>query len=282
MDLIALANIAIEAALAAGKVIRQHLHDEITVETKEGGASYASQVVTVVDRACERAILAHLLPTCKAFDLALLSEETEDDRSRFVKDFFWCVDPMDGTLAFINKRPGFSVSIALLARDGAPQIGVVYDPSTETLYHAIKGKGAYKNGQLWQLDCTNEYLTYVTDRRLDDTPRAAEIRQLLEQQAEKTGLKGIRELAGGGAVLNAIRVLEQGPACMMKLPKKAVGGGSLWDYAATACIFQEVGVPATNAAGGPLDLNRRDSSFMNHEGVCFANGMDAQALFALL
>ncbi|MEZ4955040.1 MAG: inositol monophosphatase family protein [Saprospiraceae bacterium] len=44
---------------------------------------------------------------------------------------------MDGTLAFINKHPGFSVSIALIANDGTPHIGVVYDPSTDTLYQAI-------------------------------------------------------------------------------------------------------------------------------------------------
>ncbi len=37
---------------------------------------------------------------------------------------------MDGTLAFINGHPGFAVSIALVAQDGTPQIGVVYDPST--------------------------------------------------------------------------------------------------------------------------------------------------------
>jgi 3'-phosphoadenosine 5'-phosphosulfate (PAPS) 3'-phosphatase len=72
-------------------------------------------------------------------------------------------------------------------------------------------------------------------------------------------------------VLNAIRVLENGPACMLKFPKKEQGGGSIWDFAATACIFQEVGLSATNFIGGRLDLNRRDSTFMNHEGVLYLN-----------
>ena len=76
----------------------------------------------------------------------LLSEETNDDGSRFKEDFFWCIDPMDGTLPFINKQPGFSVSIALVAKDGTPNLGIVYDPSTDTLYHAIKGKGALQKG----------------------------------------------------------------------------------------------------------------------------------------
>jgi len=271
MDLSQLNNIAIKAALSAGRIIQQYMNEDVSVEKKKGGVSYASQVVTVVDRACETAILAHLLPTCEQFDLALLSEETEDDGSRFEEDFFWCIDPMDGTLPFINKQPGFSVSIALIAKDGTPYIGVVFDPSTDTLYHAIKGKGAFKNGHPWEIAPTNEHLSYVTDRKLKDTPRVTEIESLLQQQVEQLSLKGIKEIAGAGAVLNAIRVLENGPACMLKLPKKEIGGGSVWDFAATACIYQELGLPATNFKGGRLDLNRKDGTFMNPDGIFYAN-----------
>ncbi len=273
MDLSQLTQIAIKAALSAGKVIQQHKQDEILVEKKQGGTSYASQVVTAVDKACEATILAHLLPSCEAFDLALLSEETEDDGSRFEKDFFWCIDPMDGTLAFINKYPGFSVSIALVAKDGSPYIGVVYDPSTDTMYHAVKGSGACKNGRPWELNPSNDHLTYFTDRKLKDTPRSSEIEKLLNEQVEQLGVKGVKEVAGAGAVLNGIQVLENGPACMLKFPKKEKGGGSIWDFAATACIFQELGLPATNFEGGRLDLNRRDGTFMNQDGVFFANLM---------
>jgi len=271
MNLIQLSEIAVKAALAAGKIIQQHKDDDIAVTQKQGGASYASQVVTAVDKACETAILSHLLPTCEAFDLALLSEETEDDGSRFRKDFFWCIDPMDGTLAFINKHPGYSVSIALVAKDGTPQIGIVFDPSTDTLYQAVKSNGVYRNGRPWKIEPTSDTLTYVTDRKLSDTPRAAEIGRLLEEYAAQLKVKGIKEIAGAGAVMNAIRVLENGPAYMLKLPKKEKGGGSIWDFAATACIYQELGLPATNFDGGKLELNRKESTFMNHRGVFYAN-----------
>lgn len=271
MDLLELSNIAIKAALSAGKVIQQYMNGDVLVEKKKGGTSYASQVVTVVDRACETAILSHLLPTCEQFGLALLSEETEDDGSRFNEDFFWCIDPMDGTLAFINKHPGFSVSIALVAKGGTPYIGIVFDPSTNTLYHAIRGKGAYKNNIPWKVKPTNSHLTYVTDRKLKDTPYSAEIESLLNEHAEKLGLSGVKEIAGSGAVLNGMFVLENSPACMLKLPKKENGGGSIWDFAATACIYQELGLPATNFKGEKLDLNRKDSTFMNHQGVFYAS-----------
>jgi len=271
MDFLQITIIAIKAALSAGKIIQKHMNEDIAVEKKKGGTSHASQVVTAVDKACEKVILYHLLPTCNQFGLALLSEETEDDGSRFEKDFFWCIDPVDGTLAFINKQPGFSVSIALIAKDGTPYIGVVFDPSTDNLYHAIKGNGAFKNGSPWEINNTNNHLTYVTDRKLKDTPRVAEIEKLLNENLERLNLKGIKEIDGAGSVLNGILVLENGPACMLKFPKKEIGGGSVWDFAATACIYQELGLPATNFAGGRLDLNRKENTFMNKEGVFFAN-----------
>jgi fructose-1,6-bisphosphatase/inositol monophosphatase family enzyme len=271
MDLSQLKNIAIKAALSAGRVIQKYIHYDVPVEKKKQGSSYASQVVTAVDKECETAILSHLLPTCVEFNLALLSEETEDDNSRFEEGFFWCIDPMDGTLAFINKQPGFSVSIALVAKDGTPYIGVVFDPSTDTMYHAIKGNGAYKNGSPWEIKNTNDHLTYVTDRKLKDTPRATEIENFLNENAKNLKLNGVKEIAGSGAVLNGILVLENGPACMVKHPKKESGGGSIWDYAATACIYQELGLPATNFKGDKLDLNRKEGTFMNHEGIFYKN-----------
>lgn len=271
MDLQQLVTIAIEAALAAGKNIQQYQNKKVNVVTKEGGDSYASQVVTKVDRECETIILNHLKPTCKLYDIALLSEETPDDKSRFEKDFFWCIDPIDGTLAFINKYPGFSVAIALIDKKGIPVIGVVYDPSSNTIYHAIKGQGAFKNQREWNVKNTNNYLTYFTDRKLKDTPKFEEIQQLLETYKNKYQLTTIKEVSGAGAVLNAILVAENGPACFFKMPKKETGGGSIWDYAATACIFNELNLQATNFFGKPIDLNKKENAFMNHEGVCYLN-----------
>lgn len=271
MDLLHLSQISIEAATSAGKIIQKYMNSDVAVELKEGGSSYASQVVTKIDKECESAILEHLVPTCKAFDLALLSEETEDDGSRFEKEYFWCVDPLDGTLPFVNRWPGFAVSIALVAKDGTPQLGVVYDPSNDNLYNAIKGFGTFKNEQAWtiQLDSQAAYLTYLTDKKLMDTPKANEMKALLTELCKNLGLSKYKEISGAGSVMNAILALEHAPACMIKFPKNEQGGGSVWDYAATACIYQELGFKATNFNGGKLDLNKRDGSFMNDEGVFY-------------
>ena len=136
MDLDALTKQAVQAAREAGGIIRSHQDIEVDVLHKEGGHSYASQVVTEVDRKAQDAILQVIESSCEEFDLAVLTEESEDDGGRLEKNAFWCIDPMDGTLPFIRKEPGYSVSIALVARDGSPQIGVVFDPVHDILWQA--------------------------------------------------------------------------------------------------------------------------------------------------
>jgi 3'-phosphoadenosine 5'-phosphosulfate (PAPS) 3'-phosphatase len=271
LDLHYLTNVAVKAALAAGKIIKKAIDDDVEIREKEGGNTYASQIVTTVDFECESVILEYLTPTCKNYDIALLSEEKEDDKSRFEKDFFWCIDPMDGTLAFINKKPGFSVAIALVSKAGIPQIGVVFDPSNDNLYYAIKNKGAFKNGKPWQPSTPNNHLTYVTDKKLEDTPRASEIKKLLNSKIANLGLQNYKEISGAGSVLNAILVAENTPALLLKFPKKEKGGGSIWDFAATACIFKELRLAATNFKGKSLDLNRKEDTFMNTEGILFSS-----------
>ncbi len=77
-------------------------------------------------------------------------------------------------------------------------------------------------------------------------------------------------MEGDGAAMNAMQVLENPPGCYFKFPKPQQGGGSLWDFAATAAIFNECAAVASDFYGAPLELNRADSTFMNHRGVLYA------------
>ncbi len=267
MNLNELKAIAVEAALEAGDLIRSYARKKVTIEHKEGGISYASQVVTEVDKKAEAIILKHLNPTLEKHNLALLSEETEDDNSRFEKPHFWCVDPLDGTLSFIEGRAGYSVAIALISKEGESVLGVVFDPVKSNLYVAQKSKGVSKNGKPWHPKIKNNFLTYVTDKKLEKDARSEDIKRILEKKS--TNLPPYQILDGAGSIMNAIRVLENGPAVMLKFPKPEKGGGSLWDFGATEIFFKELGLRATNFHGDKLDLNRKDSSFLNHEGVWY-------------
>ena len=270
MDLKELTNHAVQAALDAGELIRFYKDREVEVLHKEGGDTYASQVVTEVDRKAQDAILQVLGPSCGEFDLAVLTEESEDDGSRFEKECFWCIDPMDGTLPFIRREPGYSVSIALVAKDGSPRIGVVYDPVHDVLWQATKGEGILRNGEPWSLDASSKELTFTYDRSFADRPERDRVLRELEDYAHSIGLGKLVSIQFGGAVINACHALENGPGCHFKFAKPQEGGGSLWDYAATACLYEEAGAVVSDVHGDPLDLNRSDSTFMNHRGAIYA------------
>lgn len=244
-----------------------------SVNAKDGVTSLAAQVVTEVDYLSQDIILQVLQPTCAMFGLALLTEESPDDRERLRKDFFWSIDPLDGTLPFIESVPGYSVSIALVSRDGVPTIGVVYDPLTQTLYHAIKGQGAWCNNQALKPvampSSVGQTLTFITDKSFAQDPLYQSALAELERIATGLGYGGATILLQGGAAMNACQVLNTSPACYFKFPKPQLGGGSIWDYAATACLFHEVGAPVSDIHGNPLALNPAGSTFMNHCGVLY-------------
>lgn len=268
-DVRELADRATRAATMAGQMISQSRPREI--EQKGGQASLASQVVTEIDRRSEDIILGVLNPTLERFSLGLLTEERADDGGRLTADYFWCIDPLDGTLPFIEEQPGYAVSIALVGRDGTPWIGVIYDPVENTLLHAIRGVGAFRDGHPWEAkpDGGGEVLSVFADRSFLERRDHDEIVDVLGQIAKEMGLVGAQVDARGGAVINASRVLDCPPACYFKVPGPS-GGGSLWDFAATACLFNEAGAVATDIHGAQLDLNRADSTYMNHRGVLFA------------
>lgn len=274
-DLYLLGQCAISAACQAGHLIAGYSQRAVAVNTKNAGSSLAAQVVTEVDHLSQEIILQTLHPACEIYDLAVLSEEAPDDQLRLHKDFFWSIDPLDGTLPFIESVPGYSVSIALVSREGLPLIGVVYDPLTQTLFHAIKGQGAWINQRALEpmksFPAAKKTLTFITDKSFADDGLYQATLLGLEHIALDLGYAGAVLQLQGGAAMNACQVLTNSSACYFKFPKPHLGGGSVWDYAATSCLFQEAGAPVSDVYGDSLALNPVGSLFMNHCGVLYSS-----------
>ena len=264
-------EVAKKAALAAGTVIKSANIKSLNIQKKVGGENPASQIVTEIDLKAQKVILEFLTPTLKRYDLALLAEESIDDGSRFIKDYFWCIDPLDGTLAFTKEEQGYSVSIALVDKDGNSIIGVVYDPIGKNLYHAMKDHPAYRNDSIFKKAKDRNVLTHLYDQSFLKHELYENELNKLNELAKKLNLLGVQPHPLGGAVLNAIYTIEMAPAIYYKHPKKGQGGGSIWDFAASSIIQAQAGGYNSNFYGGPLDLNRKDSSFMNHEGIIFSS-----------
>ncbi len=271
-DLKVLCDCAIEAAVSTGQYIAKTR--PANVNHKDHGGSLATQVVTEVDHESQRRILQVLAASFTDYDLGLLTEESPDDGSRLEKDYFWCIDPIDGTLCFIEGTPGYAVSIALISRSGVPCLGVVYDPVEQTLYHAIRDGGAFRDSEPWQPDLSQADgpLTIFTDRSEVTGPR---FKPMAEAMNASWGIYG-------GGVLNAIWCLESPQACYFKFARSGTGGGCFWDFAATSCIYRELGAWTSDIRGKALQFNRADSIYLGHCGILFATHQDiAQRFFAL-
>ena len=93
----------------------------------------------------------------------------------------------------------------------------------------------------------------------------------MQKMSAEMGCQKVELIRHGGGAMNAMWTLSSPHACYFKLPKKKLGGGSLWDFSASACLFHEANKPATNIHGEKLDLNRADSTFMNHQGVLYSS-----------
>jgi fructose-1,6-bisphosphatase/inositol monophosphatase family enzyme len=272
-----LCDVAIQAAREAGQFVQSTDRNKLQRHFKGVGSSAASQIVTEVDVRSEAIIRQRLPATSEQWDIAFVGEESSESApdvipERLLKPYYWCVDPLDGTLPFVEGRPGYAVSIALVDQSGIPLIGVVYDPADLTLMHAIRGQGAYRDqAPIARENSASTSLMVFADTSFRVHENYDAMLDTLNGCAQDSGLDGVEMVYGSGAVKNACHVLGYPAACYVKLPKSEDGGGSIWDFAATVCIVGEAGGWASNIHGQPLELNRQCSTFMNHQGVVYAS-----------
>lgn len=130
---------AIELARKAGAVQMEYFRgDRLDIKSKLND----SDVVTAADKAAEAVIISGI--HSKYPNHSILSEESGEEAHE--ADVRWVIDPLDGTTNFSSGLPLFSVSIGIEYR-GETIVGVVYAPYLDELFHAVKGEGAYLNGE---------------------------------------------------------------------------------------------------------------------------------------
>lgn len=270
-----LAEIACLCAEQAGQMLEDlSTKKEIRPKLKRAGSSLASSLVTEADIMSQDIILKSLDASRREFGLGLLAEELEADQSRLTQDYFWCVDPLDGTLPYTEGKAGYSVAISLISRSGEAQIGVIYDPKSKVVYHAIKGQGAFRADRILSLPTNtppSKVFTLITDRSFHTHPHYEAVMRSLKELAHLYGFDEIKVLCQGGAAMNALWVIEHAPAGYLKLPKPQNGGGCIWDFAASQCIFKEMGLWVTDALGAELHLNHPETIYFNKAGIFYCS-----------
>jgi 3'(2'), 5'-bisphosphate nucleotidase len=136
MDYKNLLNISIEAAIRAGEKTLEYFEKEISIGTKKDNSP-----LTIADLESNIIINKYL----KSTGIPILSEENKiiPYKERKNWELFWMVDPLDGTKEFINKRPEYTVNIALI-ENNKPVIGVIYVPVQRILYYSTYESEAFK------------------------------------------------------------------------------------------------------------------------------------------
>ncbi len=140
-------NVAVRAARQAGRLINRA---SIDVETVQITRKDRNDFVTEVDRASELAIIETLLAAYPTH--AILAEESgfkpgkgcTDEHSWKEAEYLWIIDPLDGTTNFIHGLPHYCISIALMERGVITQ-GLIFDPNSNELFTASRGRGAFLN-----------------------------------------------------------------------------------------------------------------------------------------
>lgn len=137
---------ALEMAAKAGNIqLKYFRQDGLEMETKLND----SDVVTIADKKSESAIINNIRKTFP--EHGIISEESGRDHDE--REWRWVIDPLDGTTNFSSGLPAFCVSIALEHNKEAV-IGVVYAPYLRECFYAVKGYGAWLNGN--RIHCSDK------------------------------------------------------------------------------------------------------------------------------
>lgn len=130
-------RVAKESSLLGGQVLKEFYRKEDNLVMEKG----EKDIYSLADKLSEERIREHIqkhLP-----DHKIVGEEEGGSADG---EYVWYIDPLDGTKNYIAGFPIFGTSVGLLYR-GEPIVGAVYLPAFDSLYWAIKGGGAFKNGK---------------------------------------------------------------------------------------------------------------------------------------
>jgi myo-inositol-1(or 4)-monophosphatase len=142
LDLQSICTFASDIARQAGKIHLQYFNKPLKQTVK----SIHTDIVTEADQAAEALIVPALNATFP--DHHIVGEEgSAVGAPPEEAEYFWFIDPIDGTTNFANGIPFFSVSIAMTDKHRQPLVGVVYNSVSDELFSAVVGQGATLNGQ---------------------------------------------------------------------------------------------------------------------------------------
>ncbi|MDI3547126.1 MAG: monophosphatase [Halanaerobiales bacterium] len=218
-----------------GKYQLTRFNQEIKIETKLN----SSDLVTEVDKISEEKITDYIREKYPTHSI-LAEESGKIDKGA---DYRWIIDPLDGTNNYAHGFSIFTISIALEYK-GQTVLGAVYYPKQDELFTAIRGEGAYLNGNRIRVtdreDLSQALLATGFPYSLIDMDYSLKLFNNIVKKAQ-----GIRRT--GSAAFDLCNLARGSFDGFWEL------GLSLWDIAAGKLIVEE--------AGGRVIIFSRENGF---------------------
>jgi len=231
-----------------GQIAKKYFAEGVQHKTKR----HIADLVTVADVAVSDFFISQVQERYP--DHGIHSEEREEEINP-ESTHMWYIDPIDGTRNFANAIPVWCVQIALYVQDELI-LAAVYDPLSDELFFAGKGKGATMNGLPIKVSSTSEvnhsYGSCVRGYATDTSEQIIKANHYLVSETKCW-------LHNFGTMLLAQYVASGGADFY------AGNAGFDHDYVAPALICREAGALVTDFEGNEWKRGRRDIIIANPE-----------------
>ncbi len=220
----------------AGKYQKEKINSKISIKSKDTEID----LVTEIDEKSEEIITNHIKKEYP--EHSILAEEKSSKETD--SEFKWIIDPIDGTINYAHKFPIYCISIALKHREKV-KIGAIHVPTFNETYTAIRGQGAYMNGNPIKVsNCKNLNKAILAtgfpyDRKISEKDNVDNFKNMIKK------IGGIRRIGTAAYELTQVAKGVFDGYWEMKM--------NPWDIAAGILLVKEAGGKVTNIKGEEIE-----------------------------
>lgn len=240
--------------ISSGEILKQGFGSISNYETKQD----QSNIVTEYDFKSEKEITSLIQQSYP--DHNILGEE--NGLTNKESEYSWIVDPLDGTSNYAAGIPWFGVLIALLKK-GRPILSGAFLPTSNELYHATKGGGAFKNDHqihvTGEIDLRNILCCYSLDFSEDPSKTEQEVHII------KRLVQSCRNMRSTNSLVDFCFTAEGKLGAAVNQTMK------IWDIAAPQLILEEAGAKVTDIDGNQILYGLSDQSINQNFTAIAAN-----------
>lgn len=229
-------EVAKEAAIEAGKIVKHYYMTDLELHGKGHVANFATQG----DLESEKKVIEVI--TKNFPDHNIIGEES--GRVDNGSEYSWAIDPIDGTIPFVDGIPFFGVSVGLL-KNNKPYLGVINMVAKDELYWAEEGQGAFRNGEKLHVRDRKELSASTIALEFGHSERNMRLQKHFLPIVEK-----VRYAYVFGSAVQSLTLVAQGnlDGCFIR--------AYVWDFAAGVILVKEAGGKFTDISGAEADFTK--------------------------